>query len=83
MIDGLVETLNEQLKEHILAPMMEAITNALEGLAQSIFGANDSQGSQRDLMEPIFDAVESMLEPVSVVLDAIKAAASLVGLDFG
>ena len=73
MIDGLVETLNEQLKENILAPMMEAIQNALEGLAQSIFGANDSQGEQRDLMQPIFDTIEGLLDPVSVVLDAIKA----------
>jgi hypothetical protein len=78
-----MDTLMTQLKESILTPMMETIQDALEGLAESIFGANDSQGSQRDMMEPIFDTIEGLLEPVGTVLDAIKSAASLVGIDFG
>jgi hypothetical protein len=43
-------------------------------------GTEENQGAQA-LLDPIFATLEECLKPAEIFIDAIKAAASLVGVD--
>jgi len=59
----------------------EAVKIMEQGYARQVFGTKDSSSGGREALEPIFDMLEGMLDPITSVIDAISSAASLVGIE--
>jgi hypothetical protein len=72
---------SEELKQ-LLESAMGHVKETLDNLAEGIFESKEGQGGARELLEPIFNQIEGLIEPVEGVIDAVKSAASMVGMDF-
>lgn len=81
IVNEVTEKVSNELKA-LLDDAMGVVKDTLGGLAEKVFDSKDGQGGARDMLKPIFDQVDSFMDPIETALGAIKSAASLVGLDF-
>lgn len=72
---------SEELKA-LLESAMGNVKNTLDNLAENIFDSKNGQTGAREMLEPLFNQLEGTIEPIESVINAVKDAASLVGMDF-
>jgi hypothetical protein len=82
MTQEMTAKVSSELKD-LLDGAMETVKESLGGLAESVFGGTEGNQASQALLDPMFEAVEGLLAPAEVFIDAIKAAASIVGIDVG
>jgi chromosome segregation ATPase len=81
IVDAMAEKISDELKK-LVDDAVEEITDALKGMTDKVTEAKDGSGEARQLLEPLFDKVEAFMEPIKTVIDAVKDAAGIVGIDF-
>jgi hypothetical protein len=80
MVNEMTAKVSQELTE-LLDGAMETVKETLGGLAEQVFGGQEENQGAQALLEPAFEVVESLMAPAEVFIDAIKAAASIVGVD--
>jgi hypothetical protein len=82
MTQEMTAKVSNELKEH-LDGAMDFMKNSLGGLADKVFGGTDGNKASQELLDPLFEQADALLKPAQVFIDAIKTAASIVGIDVG
>jgi DNA anti-recombination protein RmuC len=80
MTQEMTAKVSSELKD-LLDGAMDTVKGSLGGLADRVFGGTDENKASQELLDPLFEAAEGLLKPAEVFIDAIKAAASIVGID--
>ncbi|MET0551443.1 MAG: hypothetical protein ABW221_00295, partial [Vicinamibacteria bacterium] len=82
MTQEMTAKVSSELKD-LLDSAMDTVKESLGGLAETVFGGTEGNQGAQALLDPIFEQAEALLAPAEVFIDAIKAAASIVGIDVG
>ncbi len=81
LIEEMTDKITGELKG-LVDGAVEEVKDALGALGDSVTGAKDGSSAGREGIKPLFDQVEGFMEPIKTVIDAIRDAASTVGIDF-
>jgi len=80
MTQEMTAKVSNELKDQ-LDGAMDFVKGSLGGLAEKVFGGTDGNKASQDLLQPLFDSADALLDPAKAFIDAIKTAASIVGID--
>ncbi len=80
-IDGLKNSISTGLKT-VLDGAVDEVSDAIHDMVEKVAGTKRSSEDGRGQLEPLFKQVDAFMNPVKVLIDAVKSVAESFGVDF-